>query len=199
MIPTSLSIFFEAVKTALIYASLQSPPPGDPYNPLQQLTYFGVVFMLGPFMIATGAAMSSAIDASFPWYPKIFGGRQAARSLHFLGMVAFVLFIVAHIIMVVVEQFPENMGNILLGSGEGVSLFAAIGLFAFYASVVIIIHAWATSISLQKPRLMQKALDKVIVQAKWLLLRKLISKQYFQKSNISTFFRVNGYPPDTKE
>ncbi|MDQ3807173.1 MAG: cytochrome b/b6 domain-containing protein, partial [Thermoproteota archaeon] len=199
LIPTSPSIFSEALKTALIYASLQSPPPGDPYNPLQQLTYFGVVFMLGPFMIATGAAMSPAIDARFPRYPKIFGGRQAARSLHFLGMVAFVLFVFAHILLVIVERFPENMGNILLGNGEGVSLFAAIGLFAFYAAVVIIIHAWATSISLRNPRVMQNALDKVIVPAKWLLLRKLVSKQYFQKSKISPFFRVNGYPPDTKE
>ena len=199
LIPASPSIFSEAIETALIYASLQSPPAGDPYNPLQQLTYFGVVFMLGPFMIATGAAMSPAIDARFPWYPKIFGGRQAARSLHFLGMVAFVLFVIAHILLVVVERFPENMGNILLGNGEGVSLFAAIGLFAFYAAVVVIIHAWATSISLRNPRVVQNALDKVIVPAKWLLLRKLVSKQYFQKSKISPFFRVNGYPPDTKE
>jgi methionine sulfoxide reductase catalytic subunit len=199
LIPTSPSIFSEAIETALIYASLQSPPPGDPYNPLQQLTYFGVIFLLGPFMIATGAAMSPAIDARFPWYPKIFGGRQAARSLHFLGMVAFVLFIIAHILLVVVERFPENMGNILLGSGEGVSLLAAIGLFAFYVAVVVIVHVWATSISLRSPRLMQNALDKVIVPAKWLLLRKLVSKQYFQKLKISPFFRVNGYPPDTKE
>lgn len=122
--------------------------------------------MLGPFMIATGAAMSPAIDARFPWYPKIFGGRQAARSLHFLGMVAFVLFVIAHILLVVVERFPENMGNILLGNGEGVSLFAAIGLFAFYAAVVVIIHAWATSISLRNRRVVQNALDKVIVPAK---------------------------------
>jgi sulfoxide reductase catalytic subunit YedY len=199
LIPTSPSIFSEAIETALIYASLQSPPPGDPYNPLQQLTYFGVIFLLGPFMIATGAAMSPAIDARFPWYPKIFGGRQAARSLHFLGMVAFVLFIIAHILLVVVERFPENMGNILLGSGEGVSLLAAIGLFAFYIAIVVIVHAWATSISMRNPRLMQNALDKVIVPAKWLLLRKLVSKQYFQKLKISPFFRVNGYPPDTKE
>jgi methionine sulfoxide reductase catalytic subunit len=38
LIPTSPSIFSEAIETALIYASLQSPPPGDPYNPLQQLS-----------------------------------------------------------------------------------------------------------------------------------------------------------------
>lgn len=36
-------------------------------------------------------------------------------------MVAFVLFVIAHILLVVVERFPENMGNILLGNGEGVA------------------------------------------------------------------------------
>ena len=59
--------------------------------------------------------MSPAIDARFPWYPRIFRGRQVARSLHFLGMIAFVLFIIVHITMVIVERFPDNMGNIFLG------------------------------------------------------------------------------------
>jgi methionine sulfoxide reductase catalytic subunit len=86
--------------TALLYASLHFPPPGNPYNPIQQLSYFGVVFLLGPFMIATGAAMSPAIGARFPHYPRIFRGWQVARSLHFLGMIAFILFIIVHITMV---------------------------------------------------------------------------------------------------
>src|SRR5215216_7070858 len=84
---------------------------------LQQLTYFGVVFLLGPFMIATGAAMSPAIAAQFPKYQKIFRGRQTARSLHFLGLLAFILFIIVHLTMVIVERFPENMSNIVLGNG----------------------------------------------------------------------------------
>jgi methionine sulfoxide reductase catalytic subunit len=111
IIPTSPSIFSDAIQTALTYASFQSPPLGNPYNPLQQLAYFGVIFLLGPFMIATGAAMSPSIDARFHAYPKIFGGRQAARSLHFLGMIAFLLFIAAHLSMVFLERFPQNMGN----------------------------------------------------------------------------------------
>lgn len=90
-------------------------PPDNPYDPIQQLSYFVVVFILGPFMIATGAAMSQAIGARFPRYPKIFGGRQVARSLHFLGMCIFVLFLVAHISMIIIDGFPDNMGNIFLG------------------------------------------------------------------------------------
>ncbi len=199
LVPTSWSIIPEAFNTVMTYASFQFPPPGDPYNPLQQLMYFGVVFLLGPFMIATGAAMSPAIDGRFPRYPKIFGGRQAARSLHFLGMVAFILFIIIHVSMVLMERFPENMGNIVLGQREGTSLGVAISLFAFYATIIFIIHVWATAISLRKPRLIQNGLDLFIVPLKWLLLRKAVSKQEHSRSEVSQFFRINGYPPDTTE
>jgi len=127
-----LEYFSLAFHTAMMYASFHFPPPGDPYNPIQQLSYFGVVFLLGPFMIATGAAMSPAIDARFPWYPKMFRGRQVARSLHFLGMIAFVLFIVVHLTIVTIERFPENMGNIALGQGKYTSLGVAIALFSLF-------------------------------------------------------------------
>jgi DMSO/TMAO reductase YedYZ molybdopterin-dependent catalytic subunit len=183
----------------MIYASFHFPPPGDPYNPLQQLTYFFAVFVLGPFMLSTGAAMSPAIAARFPRYQKIFGGRQSARSLHFLGLLAFILFVIVHVTMVVVERFPQNMGNIMLGSGQGTSFAVAAGLFALLVVAVIIVHVWATAVSLKNPRIMQNALDKVIVPAKWLLFRKMISKQRRARSEVSQFFRVNGYPPDTTE
>lgn len=199
LVPTSPSIIPDAIHTALTYASLQSPPPGDPYNPLQQLTYFGVIFLLGPFMIATGAAMSPSIDARFPAYPKIFGGRQAARSLHFLGMVAFLLFIAVHLSMVIVERFPENMGNIVLGNGQNTSFLTAVGLFAFYVASVVIVHFWATAISRKYPRAVQNALDRIIVPAKRLAFRKATSKQQFEATAISPFFRINGYPPSTDE
>jgi DMSO/TMAO reductase YedYZ molybdopterin-dependent catalytic subunit/thiosulfate reductase cytochrome b subunit len=201
LVPTSWSIFPEAFSIALKYASFQLPPEpiGSIYNSLQQLTYFGVVFLLGPFMIATGAAMSPAIAARFPWYQKIFRGRQVARSLHFLGMLAFVLFIIIHITMVTVERFPENMGNIVLGNGEGVSLGIAIGLFALFVISVVIVHVWATGISLKKPRLTQNMLDVIIMPLKQILFSKAESKQKFHRSEVSPFFRINGLPPDTKE
>jgi sulfoxide reductase catalytic subunit YedY len=199
LVPTSWDVFPRAVEAAMTYATLNFPPPGDPYNPLQQLTYFGVVFLLGPFMIATGAAMSPAIAARFPRYQKIFRGRQVARSLHFLGMLAFVLFIIVHIIMVTAERFPENMGNIVLGNDEGISLGIAIGLFVLLVISVLIVHVWATGISLKKPRLTQNILDIIIMPIKKFLFTRAESRQQFYKSEVSPFFRVNGYPPDTRE
>ena len=94
LIPTSWSIVPRAWDTFLTYISFHIPPVSNfrPYDPLQQLTYAAVVFLLAPFMLLTGATMSPAIEAHFPWYVKLFGGRQVGRSLHFLSMLAFVAF-----------------------------------------------------------------------------------------------------------
>lgn len=200
LVPMSWDVFPQAIKDAMIYTTFHFPPPGDPYNPLQQLTYFGVVFLLGPFMIATGAAMSPAIAAQFPRYQKIFRGRQTARSLHFLGLLAFILFIIVHIIMVTVERFPENMGNIVLGNGgKGTSLSVAVGLFSLLVITVLIVHVWATGISLKRPRLTQNALDRIIMPLKQILFSKARSKQQFHRSEVSPFFRINGLPPYSKD
>jgi len=197
LIPTSWSILPEAINDVMLYASFQFNLPGNPYDSIQQLTYFSVVFLLGPFMIATGAAMSPSIDARFPRYPKIFGGRQAARSLHFLGMIGFVLFIIVHVAMVILSNFSENMGNIFLG--QTTSFGIAVGIFALFVLVVVAVNVWATGISLKNPRLVQRKLGAIIDPIRQTLFNKVVSRQQFSKSDVTPFFRVNGYPPDTKE
>ncbi len=148
-------------------------------------------------MIATGAAMSPAIGAQFPWYPRIFRGRQVARSLHFLGMVGFILFIIVHISMVMITNFPQNMGNIFLG--KATSLGMAISIFGLFVLVVVAVLIWATGISLKKPRFVQNKLGAVIDPLKHGLFSRVRSRQRFTKSHITPFFRSNGYPPDTRE
>ena len=83
----------------------------QPFDPLQQLAYAGVVFLLAPFMLLTGAAMSPAIEERFPWYIKIFGGGQSARSLHFLSTIAFTIFIIIHTALVLIVHFVELYRN----------------------------------------------------------------------------------------
>ncbi|HEX5519861.1 MAG TPA: cytochrome b/b6 domain-containing protein, partial [Candidatus Nitrosocosmicus sp.] len=199
LVPTSWTIIPQAIHTMMQYSTLNfsAASLGNPYDPIQQLAYFGVVFILGPFMIATGAAMSPAIGARFPWYPKIFRGRQVARSLHFLGMVGFVLFIIIHISMVMLTNFSENMGNVFLG--KATSFGIAVGIFALFVIVVLAIQIWATGISLRKPRSIQKKLGYVVEPLKHILFNQAESKQKFTKSSITPFFRANGYPPETKE
>ena len=82
LIPTSWQIVPDAWHAMLRYLSLHVVETPGAYNALQQLSYAAVIFLLAPFSIATGIAMSPAVAARFPWYIKLFHGRQGARSLH---------------------------------------------------------------------------------------------------------------------
>ena len=83
--------------------------------------------------------------------------------------------------------------------GKGTSLGIAIGIFALFVLVVVAVHVWATGISLKNPRLVQNKLGAVIEMVRHSLFSRVISRQQYSKSDVTPFFRANGYPPDTKE
>jgi thiosulfate reductase cytochrome b subunit len=74
-----------------------------------------MTLILAPLSLLTGPAMSPAFTARFPWYLRLFGNRQIARSLHFLALVGYLVFIPIHVALVVIENFPENMDQMVLG------------------------------------------------------------------------------------
>lgn len=88
---------------------------GRSYNALQKLTYFVVLFGLFPTIVLTGLTMSPAIDAAWPWLVDLFGGRQTARSIHFLAMALIVLFFVVHVVMVVAAGPINEMRSMITG------------------------------------------------------------------------------------
>ena len=92
----------------------QSPQEGE-YNPLQKLAYTSVFFILTPLIVVTGLAMSPQMNTAFHWLPQIFGGRQSARSIHFLLTFAFVLFTLGHVFMVITTGFLNNMRSMVTG------------------------------------------------------------------------------------
>lgn len=85
------------------------------YNILQKTSYFGVVFLILPLLVLTGLAMSPAMDAAWPWLLDLFGGRQSARSLHFIAMVALATFIVVHLLMVVLAGPVNEIRSMVTG------------------------------------------------------------------------------------
>jgi len=85
------------------------------YNALQKLTYLLVIFLLLPVMIATGLTMSPGFNAFAPWLLDIFGGRQSARTLHFITASALVAFVVVHVAMVLVSGVFNNMRSMITG------------------------------------------------------------------------------------
>lgn len=198
LVPTSWQVFPQAWDALLTYLQFQSPPTGDPFNALQQLTYFAVVFVLSPLQIATGVAMSPAVAGRFPWFSKLFGGRQAARSLHFLGLVAFLGFTVHHVALVVGYGFVEGMAAIVLGvEDEPTPAQAAIALAIAILGLaaVVAVHVWATRASLLQPRRMQNLLQRLVDPLQRTLLQPLRSRQAYPAEQITPIPRPNGRPP----
>lgn len=85
------------------------------YNTLQKLSYAGVLFILMPLMILTGLSMSPAMNAALPWLPELFGGRQSARTVHFVGMAMLVLFVIVHVVMVLAAGPINEMRSMITG------------------------------------------------------------------------------------
>ena len=93
-------------------------PKGDEakrYNVLQKLAYIVILFVVAPLIILTGLTMSPTIDTAFPWLLTIFGGRQAARTIHFLACFSFVGFIVVHVVEVILTGFFNNIRSMVTG------------------------------------------------------------------------------------
>lgn len=85
------------------------------YNVLQRLAYVTVLFIVAPLIALTGLAMSPTIDTAFPWLLTIFGGRQAARTIHFVACFSFVGFIVIHVVQVILTGFFNNIRSMVTG------------------------------------------------------------------------------------
>ncbi len=85
------------------------------YNILQKLAYSSVLFVMLPLIILTGLTLSPAMDAGWGWLLDIFGGRQSARSIHFITMVALVGFFFVHIAMVVLAGPINELRSMLSG------------------------------------------------------------------------------------
>lgn len=93
-------------------------PVGDAamrYNPLQKLAYLGVVFVLAPLVILTGLSMSPQMDTVLGWWLQLVGGRQTARTLHFVAMALFVLFALVHVLMVIYAGPVNELRSMISG------------------------------------------------------------------------------------
>jgi thiosulfate reductase cytochrome b subunit len=85
------------------------------YNVLQKLTYLAVLFGLLPLMVITGLTMSPGMDARLHFLTAMFGGRQSARTIHFVTASAIVLFFLIHILAVLAAGPLTEMRSIVTG------------------------------------------------------------------------------------
>ena len=196
LVPTSPLVLVQAWDTWVHYATFHMPAEPNGfygYNALQQIAYFVVVFVFGPLAILTGIAMSPALVNRFPWYAKIFGGRQASRSIHFLNMLGFVAFLVVHVILIAMTGLSRNMNHIVLGTDNQDRL----GMLLGFAGIGLVILSWIAAhyLSWFRPRALQHALKSVTYPMQLLTLNRLAPQQKHVEREISPYFWPNGKMP----
>lgn len=198
LVPTSWHILPDAWRVFVHYATFHFPIEPDGfyrYNAIQQLSYFGVIFILAPLAMLTGVAMSPAIENRFHWFPRLlgFGSRQGARSVHFLVMLAFVGFILIHVTLVALTGLTRNLNHLTTGTDTRNPAGLYIGLAIVLATVAACVAAqWA---SWNRPRTLQRA-DAALNGRLWYYtLNRLQARPYYHKKDISPYFWVNGKIP----
>jgi thiosulfate reductase cytochrome b subunit len=102
----------------------KEPPLHGKYNPLQKAGYTGLIFGLTPFVILTGLALSPGVDAIAHPLTVLLGGRQFARTWHFVAMLGLTAFFFGHVFLVASTGVVNNMrsmtaGTYRLGKNEG--------------------------------------------------------------------------------
>jgi len=186
------------------------------YNVLQRLSYATVVFLMMPAMIWTGLAMSPAATSVFPFLAGALGGQQSARTLHFVVFCALVLFLVAHVAMVLLSGARRRIRAMITGRdpaiadglaaapGGGVSRRRVIrvGLGAV-AGAGALGGLWRVA---DRYGLIPAncrgvyGLSETLTYAGQRLLTKLPSMaREFDRSQVSTVIPVNGKAPQTDE
>jgi thiosulfate reductase cytochrome b subunit len=135
IVPTSWDVFPNAISAGLQYVSLDWPTENGwvNYNGLQQLAYFGTVFLAAPLAAATGVRMSGLWPKGATRLNKIYP-IEVARAVHFPVMLYFVVFIAFHITLVLATGALRNLNHMY--AGQDVVNWTGLGIFAVSLLVI---------------------------------------------------------------
>lgn len=207
-IPTSLDTFVQAGRDMLSYMAFVVPDPvgAMPFNAIQQLSYGFVFLILTPLVILTGAFQSPAIANHFSRITRMMGGRQVIRTVHFLCMIGYIIFVVIHVAMVVLHGYGHETSKIVFGHSD---LPIAGGVvFTIGLALVLVLHVIATRWTLAEGRAVEK-LHNIVVRPWSNLLYRLPARMHYDRDNVSGKdvqlknathnFRGSGRPPETPE
>jgi len=191
----SWAIVPNAISTVLQYFSLHFPTNDGwiYFNSLQKLTYFATVFVAPPIAIATGLMQAPAISNKLGWFGRLLH-RQAARSIHFLVLCWFVMFVCVHVTMVFITGLRHNVNHMFAGLNSN----SPLGLEIFALAICVVAIAWlsASPLTLRYARLVQKTGRILVGPLKGLGEWWDVNAQY-SEADISPFFWPNGTMPDS--
>ncbi|KQT49246.1 cytochrome B [Methylobacterium sp. Leaf456] len=101
---------------------IRPPEPvsgGERYNALQKLAYLAVLLVLAPVMLLSGLTMSPGVTAAYPELFTLFGGRQSARTIHFLAAFGLVAFLLVHLWQVAANRPLRLLRGMITGRPGG--------------------------------------------------------------------------------
>ena len=197
LVPTTWEAFPNAVSTALQYLSLTFPADHSwtRYNSLQQLAYFITVFIAAPTSILTGLMQSPAISNRLGGFGRALN-RQRARSIHFLAMWWFLLFILAHVTLVFITGARVNLNMMWAGVSDG--SWSGVAVFAPALLVLIVTWWWASPFTLRHARLVQR-IGEVIARPFGRVTQSWDPTSQLTEKDISPHLWPNGTMPNSKE
>jgi sulfoxide reductase catalytic subunit YedY len=197
LIPTTWEVIPNAASVALQYLSLTFPVDHSwtRYNSLQQLAYFATVFIAAPTSIVTGFLQSPSLSNHLGWFGRVLN-RQRARSIHFLALWWFLLFILAHVTLVFITGARVNLNMMWAGMHDA----SWSGFMVFVPLITLLAVAWATAspFTIRHARLIQQIGAFMVGPIKG-LAEWWDPKSQLTEKDISPYFWPNGTMPSSAE
>jgi methionine sulfoxide reductase catalytic subunit len=197
LVPTTWEVFPNAVSTALQYLSLNFPPDESwtRYNSLQQLTYFITVFVAAPVSIITGFMQGPAISNRLGWLGRVLN-RQRARSIHFLAMWWFLLFILIHVTLVFITGARVNLNMMFAGVND--SSWSGFAIFVPAMALLAVTWWLASPFTIRHARVVQKV-GELMMWPFNVLTEWWDPNSQLAEKDISPYFWPNGTMPKSAE
>ncbi|HUI90017.1 MAG TPA: molybdopterin-dependent oxidoreductase [Anaerolineales bacterium] len=198
IVPTTWSVFPNALSTLIQYLSLQFPVEHGwtMYNGLQLLVYFITVFIAGPLAFVTGVLQGPAFSNKLGLIAKILN-RQMARTIHFAVLCWFLFFIFIHTTLALITGMRENLNRIFVGINDASSWT---GFWIYLLILALLITAWflVSPFTIQQARRVQK-IGEALVGSIQSLAELWSPNTTYSEKDISPYFWVNGTLPSSKE
>jgi DMSO/TMAO reductase YedYZ molybdopterin-dependent catalytic subunit/thiosulfate reductase cytochrome b subunit len=198
IVPTSWDVFPSAASVAIQYLSLHWPTENGwtAYNGLQQIAYFVTVFVAAPLALITGLGMSPALSTRFKSVSKRLS-IQVARSLHFLVLCWFLVFIVMHVSLVFATGLLRNLNHIYAGRDDS----SWVGFVVFAVLMALLIVAWvaATPFTMRRPRTVQRIGFALVGPFQRLFEHVDAAPGEYTDDDVSPYFWHNGAFPTTPD